>query len=266
MSLQEPLDSELAESWMHQNLLEWIDKFRSIVSVYSNTLFEVTATLSVCALFWFSFPSVTELCLLCAVPTGAMLIPILCLGLACCYQKELINRSGSATFMCMLIETGTCVMTGFCCPRQNLGLGLSLTAVVIVLCNSIVFYAGRNAVRWRMFFVVYGWCMLCFVFFLTFAKAAIIYKIFTVMYMCLISAVSYLLVHQLLLIIYPTSSELILTEAAELARSLAVYTAIIALFNIISMMFSVNQWMGNMIQQMNHTEPSWAWFLLQNSP
>ncbi|AKG51558.1 US18 [Papio ursinus cytomegalovirus] len=258
-------DAELAESWMHENLVQWIDRFRSVVAIYSNALFEVAGTLSVCVLFWFAYPGVTEKCLACVVPTASILVPTLCLAIACCCQKELLRYSGSSTIACVAIETGVTVMTGFCCHRTSLGLGFALTMLALIVCNTVTFYAGRNATRWRIFFCGYGWCLLCFFFFITFAKAAIIYKIFTVMYFCLVSGVAYLLVYQLLQIMYPSPSET-LTEAAELARSLAVYTAVIAMFNALTMVFSVNQWMGKIIAAMNQTAgSSWSW-LLMNKP
>ncbi|AEV80516.1 membrane protein US18 [Cercopithecine betaherpesvirus 5] len=259
-------EMELSESWMHENLLNWIHRFRCIVSIYSNILFELAGTFSTCVLLWFSFPNVTEMCLLCTVPTGAILIPTLCLGIACCCQKEMLRYAGSSTFACVLIDTSITVMTGFCCPRKNLSIGIALTLLMIVMCNTLAFYAGRNAVRWRMFLSGCGWAVLCFFFFLVFAKAAIIYKIFTVMYFCLITGVSYLMVYQLLYIIHPTSSETPFTWAMELTRSMAVYAAIITMFNAFSMMFSMNEWMGVMIGKMNQTEhSSWGWLLL-NKP
>ncbi|AKI29722.1 membrane protein US18 [Mandrillus leucophaeus cytomegalovirus] len=265
MNARDDAEAELTESWVHQNLVEWIERFRSVVAIYSNALFELAGTFSVCVLFWFAYPTVTEKCLACVVPTASILLPTLCLAIACCCQKELLRYSGSSTIACVVVDTGITVMTGFCCHRANLGLGFALTILAVIMCNTVTFYAGRNAMRWRIFFSGYGWCLLCFFFFITFAKAAIIYKIVTVMYFFLVSGMAYLMIHQLLQTIHPSTSD-ILTDAAELARSLALYTAVIALFNAFCIMFSVNQWMGEMINAMNQTEVSpWSW-LLHNKP
>ncbi|AKI18903.1 membrane protein US18 [Human betaherpesvirus 5] len=223
-----------------QQLFQWLKRFKLLMEVYHGLVWQLTCTLTVCLLAWLAFPDVQGQCANGIVPALSSIVPVSTLAMLRGFAEFRPHTTNFAhlTVACLLINTGITVCTGFCGERRVIGLSFALVMVFFVLCSGLTYLAGNNPTRWKVIGIGYGWSVIVFYLLLYFSPVLWVSKIYSGLYVLVVTAASAVLIYETLDLIYQRGT----LSKNSVCVSVVLYTIVMSLLNMSVAIFSGHVW------------------------